>query len=194
LGLRLVRNLERWHKRLVLTGFIALAAASPAATSRMLLIPGPVRSILAPDGSGARIFYRPRMSPDGGQWSPVFYDDGQGHIQQISTLQRNMGISWSQDGKSAFLQDNWGSNIADCYVLSRVSGSVKGASLSKLIQRTPGHPSRVERQGHYYVHCDRWHSPEQIVGAVSGHTDTNPGHGFNHPFIYNARTHQIVWR
>jgi len=105
-----------------------------------------------------------------------------------------MGISWSPDGGRVFLQDNWGSDVADCYVLTRGAPGIRRLRLSKLIQRTRGHPTAAEQRGHYYVHCDRWLSSDLIAGAVSGHTDTNPGHGFHHPFNYNARTHQMDWR
>jgi hypothetical protein len=95
-----------------------------------------------------------------------------------------------------FVQDNWGSDIADCYVLTRGPGGITGLSLLKLVQRTPGHPSGIERpfRAHYYVHCDQWRSSGQIEGGVSGHTDANPSHGFDHPFIYDAGTRRIAWR
>ncbi|HEX6784854.1 MAG TPA: hypothetical protein VF098_09415 [Sphingomicrobium sp.] len=161
----------------------------------MLSIPGIVHSVLAPDHSGARIFYRPHMSTDGGQSSPVFYDDGHGNVQQIATLRRNMQISWSPDGTRAFLQDNWGSNIADCYALTRTKSGITGVSLLKLIQRTPGHPLGAERPfvAHYYVVCDNWRSAEEIEGEVGGHTDENPLHEFSYRFAYDFGARRITW-
>ena len=188
---------EIWRSRCVLVLLSAiLLAASPEAARRVVMIPGPIRSAPAPDASGARIFYRPHIDPDGGQASPVFYDDGHGHVRQVATLMRSMGIGWSPDGKRAFLQDNLGSNIADCYILTRTPNGVTGLSLLKLAQRTPGHPTGAERpfDAHYYVHCDQWRSSEQIAGAVSGHTDTSPFRDFDHPFIYDTRLHRISWR
>jgi hypothetical protein len=107
-----------------------------------------------------------------------------------------MAIGWAPDGKRAFLQDNWGSDVADCYVLTRTPGGIAGLSLSKLAQRTPGHPSGDEgpSEAHYYVTCDRWRSSGQIIGSINGHTDKNPVHDFDYPFIYDARTHRIAWR
>lgn len=172
-----------------------LAAMSTAAAPCVVEFPGPVRSALAPGGSGERFFYRPHMI-DGGQESPVFYDDGRGHVRQVATLTRTMGVGWSPDGRRAFLQDNWGSDIADCHVLTRTPGGIAGVSLLRLAQRTPGHPTGNERpsRSHFYVHCDRWRSSGRVTGAVSGHTDTNPMHDFNHPFTYDARAHRITWR
>jgi hypothetical protein len=172
-------------------GFIVAAAA--AGTLPIVVFPGPIRSVPSPNASGGRIFYQPRMLPDGSQASPVFYQDAEGRVQQVATLSRNMGISWSPDGGRVFLQDDWGSNIADCYVLTRTASGITGFRLSRLLQRTRGHPSAAEQRGHYYVHCDHWISPELISGAVSGHTDTVPAHDFNHSFTYNARTRRIVW-
>lgn len=104
-------------------------------------------------------------------------------------------MSWSLDGKRAFLQDNWGSNIADCYALIRTNSGVTGVSLLKLIQRTPGHPRGAERPlvAHYYVACDDWRSPEEIEGKVGGHTDENPSREFNYRFAYDFREHRITW-
>jgi hypothetical protein len=173
-----------------------LVAAATAGAPRIVAIPGPVRSVPAPDASGGRIFYRPHIGSDGAQASPVFYDDGQGRVRQVATLTRDMGIGWSPDGARVLLQDNWGSNIADCYVLTRVRGGITGLSLLKLAQRTPGHPTGIEApfEAHYYVHCDRWRSSGQISGAISGHTDTNPLHDFDYPFTYDAHTRRIMWR
>lgn len=188
-----------WHERRR-TGRCALFAASlltlstPTASARAIAVfPGSVRSVPAPDGSGARIFYRPHISSDRSQASPVFYDDGRGHVQQLATVYRNMGLRWSTDGRRAFLQDNWGSNIADCYALTRTSTSISGFSLSRLVQRMPGRPPAEEREGHYYVQCDDWLSPEVIVGSIRGHTDASPSRGFNHPFTYNTRSRRIIW-
>nr|WP_166180277.1 hypothetical protein [Altererythrobacter segetis] len=169
---------------------------SPLKAGSKVLIPGTVHSVPSPDGSGARIFYREHTSPDGSQASPVFYDDGHAHIQQIATLQRHMEISWSHDGKSAFLEDNWGSNVADCYVLTRTSSGIAGVSLLKQIQRTPGHPAGAEVpfRSHYYVHCKAWTSGRQVVGEVEGYTDTQPSHAFNRQFSYDVHKHRIAWR
>ena len=79
-----------------------LVAASPAAP-RIVEIPGPIRSVRAPDASGGRIFYRPHVSSDGVQASPVFYADGHGKVRQVATLTRSMGIGWSLDGNRVFL-------------------------------------------------------------------------------------------
>ena len=119
-----------------------------------------------------------------------------GHVQQIATLQRNMAIGWSPDGKRAFLQDNWGSDVADCYVLSRTAAGITGLSLSKLAQRTPGHPTGAEGplRAHYYVHCSRWGSSDRIIGAIAGLSGGNPVHDFNYPFLYDVRTRRITWR
>lgn len=173
-----------------------LASAPVAAEPRLVTFPGASRSISSPDGSGARIFYRPHMGRDGGQAHPVFYDDGHGHRVQVATVSRSMGVSWSPDGRRVFLQDNWGSNVADCYVLSRTATSTVGVSLFKIVQKTPRHPTGAERPSvaHYYVHCDRWQSASRLEGAVSGHTDTSPVRDFDHRFTYNAHTKAIRWR
>lgn len=171
-----------------------IVAGTTAGAPHVVVIPGSIRTIPSPDAAGGRIFYRPHALPDGSQASPVFYQDGEGKVQQVATLSRGMGIGWSPDGKRVFLQDNWASNVADCYVLTRRVPGIRGLRLSNLIQRARGHPTATEQRGHYYVHCDRWISSEQIIGAVSGHTDTNPSNGFNHKFTYNARTHRIDWR
>jgi len=171
-----------------------IIAGATAGAPQVVVIPGSIRSIPSPDAAGGRIFYHPHVLPNGSQASPVFYQDGKGRVQQVATLSRSMGISWSPDGGRVFLQDNWGSDVADCYVLTRGAPGIRRLRLSKLIQRTRGHPTAAEQRGHYYVHCDRWLSSDLIAGAVSGHTDTNPGHGFHHPFNYNARTHQMDWR
>jgi hypothetical protein len=178
----------------ILAGSMLLGAGTPASTA--VEIPGAVDSIPAPDGSGARIFYRPHMASDGSQESAVFYDDGHGRLQRIATLTRSMEIGWSADGRRAFVQDNWGSNIADCIVLSRKTNGITGLRLLRLIQRIPNHPSGDETpyRSHYYVHCDRWRSPNEIEGGVSGHTDDNPSRDFSHPFIYDARTHKLTWQ
>src|SRR5262245_24551817 len=96
---------------------VLMAAAPVAADPAIVGFPGTSQSAAAPDGSGARIFYRQHMGPDGAQAHPVFYDDGRGHRTRVATVTRNMDVGWSPDGRRVFLQDNWGSNIADCYVL-----------------------------------------------------------------------------
>lgn len=172
-----------------------LAIAATVARPTIIDLPGQTGPILAPDGSGARISYRPHMTPDGAQASPVFYSDGHGYERQVATITRSMGVSWSPDGKRVFLQDNWGSNVSDCYVLNRSATGIAGLSLSKLIQKTPGHPTGAEQPdaAHYYVHCDSWQSPGRIAGSVRGHTDSEPVREFDHPFVYDVATRRIHW-
>ena len=173
--------------------FLILGASAPALMAPTVSIPGPVQSVSAPDGSGARIFYREHADSSGRQESPVFYDDGQGRVQRIATLQRSMAISWSHNGKSAFLQDDWASNVSDCYALRRTASGMEGASLLKMIERDPDRPAATERQGHYYVHCKSWRSPHEIVGAVDGYSNTSPSHAFSHPFTYDLRSRRVSW-
>lgn len=176
---------------------VALLVAGAAATSvRPNTFPGAIRSVSSPDGSGARIFYRPHVDRNGGQAHPVFYEDGRGHRTRVATVTRSMGVSWSPDGQRAFLQDNWGSNVADCYVLNLSTKVVTGISLFKIVQKSRGHPtgSEIPSASHYYVHCNRWRSPNFIEGAVSGHTDSNRSHDFDHPFVYDTKTRRIHWR
>lgn len=179
-----------------ISAFVLTAAGTTRADPRTVVFPGPIRSVSAPGGSGARIFYRPHMSRDAGQEHPVFYEDGQGHFTRVATVTRSMGVKWSPDGRHAFLQDNFGSNRADCYVLSRTARSIRGVSLFKIVQRTPGHPTRSEEPSvsHYYVHCDLWLSSYQLAGAVSGHTDANPSHDFDHRFVYDLMAKRLRWR
>ena len=188
-------EIDRARLRLGAVVIFAVPLVAASTAPRVVDIPGPIHSVPAPGASGGRIFYRPHMSSDGRQASPVFYDDGHGRVQQIATLTRSMRIGWSPDGKRAFLQDNWGSNIADCYALTRGRGNITGMSLLKLAQRTAGHPAGAESPGqaHYYVHCDHWRSPNQIVGVISGHTDANPSHDFMYRFTYDARARGIAW-
>jgi len=180
---------------LALAGTYPAGAAGPP-TGQIIVFPGNIFSVTAPGGSGARIFYHLHIDPGGSQDSPVFLDNGHGEVERVATVARNMGVAWSQDGRRVFLQDNWGSNVADCYAITLTTKGVRGFSLSKLIRRTPGRPKSSEgpSMAHYYVHCDGWSRPDQIVGAVSGHTDTNPSHDFDHPFVYDVRTNKITWR
>jgi hypothetical protein len=124
--------------------------------------------------------------------SPVLFDDGRGKIQRVGTLKRSMIVGWSPNAHRAFLQNNWGSDIADCYILTRGSGGISGISLLKKIQRTPGRPSERPYYSHYYVRCDRWTSPSQIAGEVSGHID-KPYRDFSYSFIYDSQVGKITW-
>jgi len=144
--------------------------------------------------SSARVFYREHWRV-GGQAHPVFYDDGIGHVVQVATVTRNMDVSWSADGRRFFIQDNLGSNAGDCYVVTPGKGTVRGVSLSALIQRTPGHPGGDERPAtsHYYVVCSEWRSDGSIAGRVSGHTDRNPVRGFDYPFTFDAGRCRLRW-
>lgn len=173
--------------------FIVLLAESPSLAQGKVTFPGIVHSVPSPDGSGARIFFREHLNRDGGQDSPVYYDDGHGYVRQIATMQRNMDVSWSPDGKSAFLEDNSASNESDCYALRRNPSGIKGASLLKSIERAPNRPPAAERRGHYYVNCKSWRSSYEIVGAVEGHTDTSPSHAFSHTFTYDLRSKRVSW-
>jgi len=175
---------------------ILLPAAVAVAEPHSNTFPGASRSVSSPDGSGARIFYRPQLDRYGGQAHPVFYADGRGHRIRVATVTRSMDVTWSSDGRRVFLQDSWGSNAADCYVLIRIAKSVSGVSLLKIVQRTRGHPIGNEKPSasHYYVHCDRWLSSTRIEGGVSGHTDSNPAHDFDHRFVYDVATKQIRWQ
>ena len=166
------------------------------AESRSSTFPGASQSVPSPDGSGARIFYRPHLDRYGGQAHPVFYADGRGHRARVATVTRSMDVTWSSDGRRVFLQDNWASNATDCYVLSRTANSVIGVSLTKIVQKTRGHPTGNEKPSasHYYVHCDRWLSPTRVEGGVSGHTDANPAHDFDHRFVYDVVTKRIRWQ
>jgi len=173
-----------------------LLAAVIASAPDTVDFPGSVRSAAAPDGSGARIYYTPHLGPDGAQAHPVFFDDGQGRVQRLAPVSRNMSVGWSPDGRHVFLQDNFGSDIADCYALTRLSDGIRGVSLLKRIRRTPGRPKGRERpyQSHYYVSCDRWNAEGRIAGSVSGRTDSNPAHDFNQSFVYEPDTHKVFWR
>lgn len=180
---------------LALFAAVAIAAGPADADPGAVVFPGSSHSVASPDGSGARIYYIHHIDRDGGQAHPVFYDDGRGKRTRVATVTRNMDVGWSPDGRRIFLQDNLGSNIADCYVLDRTAKAIRGVSLFKIIQRTPGRPTGAEdpAASHYYVRCDRWRSSHQIAGAVSGHTDSTPSHAFDHRFVYDARTGRVTW-
>jgi hypothetical protein len=181
---------------LAFSAIFSLTVPAAAAERRLVIFPGAIHSVSSPDGSGARIFYRPHMDRDGGQAHPVFYEDARGHYARVAKVTRSMGVSWSPDGRHVFLQDNWGSDVADCLVLSRIATSILGVSLFKIVQQTPGRPTGTEKPSasHYYVHCDQWQSVSRVEGAVSGHTDTNPSHDFDHRFTYDAQIKRIRWR
>ena len=181
---------------LTVAALVLLTVAPKASANELTVFPGAVQSVAAPDGSGRRIFYRPHIALDGSQASPVFFDDGKGSVRRVATVSRNMGVEWSPDGRRVFLQDNWGSNIADCYAMTMTSAGMRGFSLLKLIRRTPGRPMGPEQPyvAHYYVHCDEWRGSDQIAGALDGHVDTSPFRTFSHPFVYDARTGKLQWR
>jgi hypothetical protein len=178
---------------------LALSALFAAAVTSGPLgvdFPGPVHAVVAPDGSGAQIYYRPHLVPDGGQAHPVFFDDGRSHRQRIATVTRNMTVAWSWDSRHVYLQDNLGSDLADCYALTRTTAGVRGVSLLKRIQRAPGRPKGRERpyRSHYYVSCEGWNAKGQITGSVSGHTDASPPRDFSQAFVFDPDTHKISWR
>lgn len=122
------------------------AETQAAGQARLVLFPGVIHSLSSPDGSGARIFYRPHIDRDGSQAASVFYEDSRGHHVQVATVSRNLGVSWSPDGQRVFLQNNWGSNGADCYVLTRTATDVSGLACSRLFRNHQG--IRREQKSH----------------------------------------------
>lgn len=199
--------------RLVFAALPILVALSGASASRPVLYP-PVESkvVLLPGGKRELCGGRTKLSSTSadGRYVAVFQSlpsrpaDGcayrlklrsGGRSFRVHDFSRWAALVWAPAGHTLALTDGIGSNVSDCFVVRPSKSGFSKASLTSVIERSPGRPRPPETPAwaHFYVQCKAWTGRSILAGAVFGHTDEARAHAFCHRFSYDVDSRRIVW-
>jgi hypothetical protein len=127
----------------------------------------------------------------------LMFDDGTRHPMPVLTIERNVDVGWAPDGRSFFVNDNMGSNFADCVVMRPLRSGLRRMSLAAATGRLAGHPTGAEAPpgAHYYVTCGGWLTATRVSGSIWGHTNDPPHmHDFTYRFVYDTGTGRAKWQ
>jgi len=134
---------------------------------------GGVTRIPSPDGNWTLIFECPNDCASRKLW----IEDEASHTRRlINDYERNLTISWAPDSKSFFVNDQYGSNGALCYVYDPLS--LKVTDLASLLARGDPNVTEFLKAGHSYLEAKRWVNSRELLVILFGHFDSPRSRGF----------------
>ncbi len=104
----------------------------------------------------------------------------------LDRFERNIDVFWSADSRHLAVTDYEGSNIAESFIVD------VGYNLAFRRRYVAPHLPPAQADGHVYYRWLGWLDTTHTAMYVSGHTDTNPSHGFDYEFTYNIITKKFM--
>ncbi len=156
--------------------FVLLLAAVPASAAEPAFdFPG---SPAAPSPSGAWIATYNQVAPDTSYPFRFSVQDAHGGEVAGLNFMRSVDGDWSQ-GDSLFVNNRLGSNVADCMVMKAGDGKMTLESLSAALDNPKNvpadadwiRPSKMAKDTHFYLSCEKWDKDDGIDVVVDGHID-----------------------
>jgi hypothetical protein len=103
---------------------------------------------------------------------------------------RRVDGRWSPSGRSIFLNDYQGSNVADCLLPYRQGDKVGFVSLAAILREkgsgpvgSDDKPTETPDNSHYYLTCRSWLGEGSVAVELSGRTDA--GGEFSYAFKFD---------
>ena len=158
---------------------IPLAFASNAqqiASTPVFELPGPTTRLPSPDKKWTLVFEAR------GEQRRLWIEDNASHARKlVHVLTRSAGVSWAPDGRSFFLNDELGSDGADCYVID--ASTLKETNVaSLLVAHFTTTLADYFDAGHVYVEGIRWLTSRVLLVRLTGHLDRPPQRAFTFRF------------
>jgi hypothetical protein len=155
---------------------LPLLAGAPSTTKRQPVVDLPkasVSRIPSPDGRWALVFECGNDCSERILW----IDENTPHTRRlVKKFERTLSVSWAPDGRFFFVDDWYGSNGADCFVLDPTT--LKGIDIASLLASGDSNATRFLKAGHSYLVAKRWIDSHQLFVALWGHFDDAPMRGF----------------
>ncbi len=165
-----------WRVLLMMTLFAQpsnFADAQIKAITEVVVLPqGPVTRISSPNRHWTLIFECPDYSKERKLWVV----DNDSHARKlVNKYQRSLAIAWAPDSQRFFVEDEYGSNGSDSYVIDPLSLETK--DLSTLVSNNDAEIKQLLKAGHSYVKAKRWLNSHELIVVLSGHFDEPPPRG-----------------
>ncbi len=143
-----------------------------AAQSRVVELPnGPLTRIPAPNRRWTLVF----ECPDNCRERDLWIEDSSHARRLVNKYERSLAVGWAPDGERFFVNDDFGSNGSECFVIDPIM--LKSTDIGTLISRHSVEAVQFLKAGHSYVRAKHWISSHELLVAVFGHFDEAPPRG-----------------
>ena len=143
---------------------------------------GPVTRIPSPNRRWTLIL----ECPDNCRERKLWAEDSTSHARKpVKEYARSLAIVWAPDSERFFVNDDYGSNGSDSYVVE--PASLKTIDLGAVIADNDARATQFLRAGHSYVRAKRWLNSHELLVVLFGHFDDSPPHGVQGSFTIRYR-------
>jgi len=175
-----------WRILLTIALFAQLAYFADSqirAVAGVVVLPqGPVTRIPSPNRHWTLIF----ECPDSSKERTLWVEDNGSHARKlVKEYERSLAIAWAPDSKTFFVEDAYGSNGSDSYVIDPASLETK--DLSVIVANNDAEAKQLLKAGHSYVRAKRWLNSHEVIVVLSGHFDDPPPRGLPSSYTVQYR-------
>jgi len=144
-----------------------LNAQVPSVHTRVVALPqGPVTRIPSPNRHWTLIFECPDYSKERKLW---IVENGSHARKLVKEYERSLAIAWAPDSQRFFVEDDYGSNGSDSYVID--PASLKSVDLGTIIASSDPEGAKFLKADHSYLRANRWLDSDELLVVLSGHFD-----------------------
>jgi hypothetical protein len=152
--------------------YFANAQVKSVNTGVVELPRGPVTRIPSPNRRWTLIF----ECPDNCRERRLWVEDSPSHARKlVKEYERSLAIAWAPDSERFFVNDDYGSNGSDSYVID--PASLKTTDLGTIIMDNDAEATQFLKAGHSYVRAKRWLNSHELLVVLFGHFDDSPPRG-----------------
>lgn len=153
------------------------AQTKPAHTQVVELPRGPVTRIPSPNGHWTLTF----ECPDNCRERKLWVGESASHTRKlVKEYERSLAISWAPDSERFFVNDDYGSNGSDCYVID--PASLKTTDIRTIIVDQDAEVTEFLKAGHSYMRAKHWLNSHELLVVLFGHFDDSPPAGIPSSF------------
>ena len=152
--------------------YFADAQVKSVHTGVVVLPQGPVTRIPSPNRRWTLVFECPDYSKERKLW---IVDNGSHAQKLVKEYERSLAIAWAPDSERFFVNDDFGSNESNSYVID--PASLKTTDLGTIIVDNDAEASQFLKAGHSYVRAKRWLNSHELLIVLFGHFDEPPPRG-----------------
>ncbi|MFZ0980078.1 MAG: hypothetical protein WAN23_11825 [Candidatus Acidiferrales bacterium] len=151
----------------------AEAQAKPLQQMVVQLPQGALTRIPSPHGMWTLVFECPNDCSERKLW---LESNASRARKLVGSYDRSLSVSWAPDGRSFFVDDEYGSNGTLSYVYDPIT--LKATDLATLIAANDAQETQFLKAGHSYLRATRWLSSHELLVVLYGHFDEGPPRGF----------------
>jgi len=173
------------YRRILSTVIIASCVAFAQVKSslhQVVELPnGPVTRIISPDKRWTMIFECPNNCQERNLW----IEDGLHARRLVGKYNRSLAVAWVPDSRRFFVNDDFGSNGSESYVIDPTT--LQAVDISKIITKHEAQAKQLLSAGHSYLRAKRWVNDHTLIVVLVGHFDETPPRGFTPAFTFEYR-------